>query len=528
MSLVSSLASPASKLNEYERFAYDHFVHRLAEPLEQISPTKGWVRLALQLSSEAAPILHATVAAATADQAQLGIEHITLSRAVDHVEQSAVVRQYCKAMAMLRKYIDKAVGSNAALEPVLLASLLFVCIEVVQGNGDIATSHLRFARAIMQEFAISEDPTQHKQRFILSPQSPTATQNLSDAIDKLEQASLGIAGQAKWLYLQPKELHHPVADAGSMPLSFASMDQAQAHLKKLITAGEIYRAELLRVAEAYVATMPHTSLNRDARYCLARCLSRILDISCCSQLTRRMEELLDRHSAWLSAFTALEIRNEGATPPRLLLLTRIQHWFSYFTLSTCRDTTEQVTDRFTNDFADILDLAERYLNSFIDMPQALPMFQTPAGFERQRTFSLECGMLPAVYLICYKCRSQQIRHRAINLLRQADRREGLYSSGVLCAYAKAIVGLEEQRSAAVAPKQSGDRMAAPEALPEDEMRFSDVVIAGDQEQPGRIRVVCGRLVLGQFDGGAEAELLDYRGGGYPISLQLVGREAVRC
>lgn len=38
-------------LNDAERYDFDYFVRETAGPVQEISPAKGWVQLALQLSN---------------------------------------------------------------------------------------------------------------------------------------------------------------------------------------------------------------------------------------------------------------------------------------------------------------------------------------------------------------------------------------------------------------------------------------------------------------------------------------------
>lgn len=51
-------------------------------------------------------------------------------------------------------------------------------------------------------------------------------------------------------------------------------------------------------------------------------------------------------------------------------------------------------------------------------------------------------------------------------------------------------------------------------------RFSDVVLAGVADKtPVTMRMLCGRIAVER----GEVEVLEYRGSGYPIRLQRVGR-----
>ena len=197
------------------------------------------------------------------------------------------------------------------------------------------------------------------------------------------------------------------------------------------------------------------------------------------------------------------------------MLLRIQHFTSAFTLTTCRDITERSTDRFQAEFARIVDLADQYING-PDVVAHSPAESTASGSEPQRSFSLEPGILPALYLICMKCRDAKTRSRALALLSGCDRREGVHWSRGLVPYAEAMMNLEKDRTCALQKYATGsevpDEIEVPEAA-----RFTDIVIEG--LGPWHIRVFCARY---RHEGGGELELVEYDGAGAPpIKLELL-------
>ena len=65
-------------ITDTERGAFDFFCIRMAGPIEIMSPAKGWVQQALQVSSGSKAVFHAIVALSSANLAMASIQHPTL------------------------------------------------------------------------------------------------------------------------------------------------------------------------------------------------------------------------------------------------------------------------------------------------------------------------------------------------------------------------------------------------------------------------------------------------------------------
>ncbi|KAK4544240.1 hypothetical protein LTR36_004450 [Oleoguttula mirabilis] len=508
-------------LDDSERYAFDYFMRETAAGIQLLSPDKGWVQLALQLSSQAAPVIYAITALGCVHRAQVTITHTSLAQPWAPVKRETSVRQYNKAISSLQKYIDRAVAKDAPVEPVLLASLLFVCFEVMQNKGEAALSHLQSGRQIVREHTVFTSCRKSAQARMLSFRSREVTDQLVSTFDKLEQTFVGRDRQTRLDTLCRDARHYPLPGRIDLHRPFTSVTEARTHLNDLMNAGEQVRAELLRIAEAHVSAAYSGALDFATRYCLAHCLTRVVSLKCHPQLESRMEKLTEDHAAWQMAFAEFQSTHTQARSPSSMLL-QIQHFFSHFVLSTCRQTEERLADRFSDEYARVLSVAEQYLREVVDLPEINTEIQTPFGHERQGTFSLELSILPAINMICYKCRDPSVRRRAISLLRCANRREVLFSSWGMAAHADAVERLEELRLQDVRQLVGRTDVGLDDDLVFSEAaRFSDVVLAPDSAgRPEALRIICGRFA---HERGQELELTEHSGYGYPIHLEWTSR-----
>lgn len=515
----------AVTLDENERSAFSHFVRETADGIRQLSPDEGWIQLALQLSHEAAPVTLAITALGCAHQAQLGITHTTLVQPLDPEHHYRAMRQYTKTLGSLQSYIDCAVLRTAHIEPVLLACLLLVCLEVMHGRGAAAISHLRSGRRIMNEHIALSSNAQHDQHGSLNSRSHKITLQLAGVLESLD-ASLNSLNcddeRSESLETQqcddPKLLRHP-------PSWLTFSHETLLHLDDLIHTSEKVQAKLLRIAEAEMVAFGGSSLDFATRFCLAHCLTRDVSLKRHPQLQREIQTLVDSHELWRRAVVWLELHKQRPHLRRALIIRQLQQFFAFFALSTCRETEEALTDRFTNDFVQVLQIAEQYIEEITEIQGPRARSETPPGWEKPKMSSLQLGVLPAINLICFKCRHPVIRRRAISLLHRCNRQEGLFWSAALAAHAEAIQHIEERKAHESIGTQGerstgleGDATAVPEAC-----RFSEVVLAPDPRgRSGSLRIVCARFIPQQR---RQICLVEYGGSGYPISVEKV-RETV--
>lgn len=141
----------SSFANEEDRRAYDFFLYKSFDEIGSTSPSgSDWLRITLQHSA-VKPVFHAIAAVGRAHGSIRRVSHCTLVRLEQASEIHATMYHYGKAVSALQKYIDDVMGSQAAVEPVLIACLLLTCYEVSIDRKWTAFKHYRLGRAIPEQ-----------------------------------------------------------------------------------------------------------------------------------------------------------------------------------------------------------------------------------------------------------------------------------------------------------------------------------------------------------------------------------------
>lgn len=105
-------------------------------------------------------------------------------------------------------------------------------------------------------------------------------------------------------------------------------------------------------------------------------------------------------------------------------------------------------DQYLPNFEKALEHAEIYLD-LVGKPSAKAM---PSGQECEKpqrpALTIAMDVVMPLFLISTKCRQSNIRHRALTLLQQANRREGIWDSSVIANTAAKLIGIEEKQATA--------------------------------------------------------------------------------
>jgi hypothetical protein len=292
---------------------------------------------------------------------------------------------------------------------------------------------------------------------------------------------------------------------------FSTMKSAKQALDNLATVTSRWRSNLLAMAAEYLTTTFGCLDHRPAiRECILHCVSRSMPLSASHPLLQQQTYLIEAHQAWLQGLTELQ-QTSNNTTRRALVHMQIQHFYSLFILQTARDTLLDRSDRFNNRASTMLDLVEEYLTATSRPEPKLPFPAndqlnpyTPLPQRQEYCFALEYAILPTLLAICFKIRHLAVRHRALRLLRSANRREVGQWSGELYHYADAIIALEESNTRTDPLGSAG---------------LLEIVI--EEARYLEVSMVCGRI---NHEKDLRLEVLEYKGIGLPpLRLQLVGR-----
>ena len=195
-------------------------------------------------------------------------------------------------------------------------------------------------------------------------------------------------------------------------------------------------------------------------------------------------------------------RTSPTTMDRGVMAIHIQYIFLFFMVTYCRETHELSCDGFNDLFTDAIDLAKRYIYSAPSIVES----------SQKRTFALEPGVIPTIYLVGTKCRHPPTRRRAISLLREGGLVEAMWDSEGVASVLQRSCEVEEMRamqsSLSKRNKDSGLPNQESQDLDIDECaRFAEITVANEIGAPGVGTLLCARY---RHERDGQIELSEYK------------------
>lgn len=469
-------------IEDSERHAFDYFRHWTLFSLIKQSPTGGgWFRHAMVLSDAENCVFQAITAVAAAHKSLTEVVHTSLARSVDAASTELALQHYSKAIMLLRERIHSFIERRESLEPILLTCLLLMIFEIYQGRHSNGAQHVRFAKRIVHENLLND-------RDRLGETTAIAVKTISIATS----GPLGSIYTTSFPMLSGK--------LGSSTASSGEFAGLATELELLIGTSSSMCMDLRHLAAKNVRLASGFTL-RDIAYqtCLEHALSRQVNLIQHIRIQNKIQDLLSKLTAWRDEVDQLLETREIELSQGLILL-KIRHFTTFFALATCQDRRECNSDRFEASFLNTLHLIEIYLCHREDTGYLGPV-RPWVDKSSHRAVITEIGVLPALLVICSKCRTSKIRRRALDVLIQSKRIESEHSSGLLADFAKAIIDLEETRARELTSPAIASRELYANEVPE-QARFSDVVIAPVQGRSEMFRLVCARFAH-ELDGSVD-------------------------
>ncbi|KAK3651788.1 hypothetical protein LTR22_011957 [Elasticomyces elasticus] len=501
-----------------------------------ISPLRECLLLAVQQSFDSPHLFYAITAVGCAHHSLPFIIDTSLNRYYLDSTRTKSVTQYGKALSALQTVISGASKSSDAVVSILLACMLFGTFEVMEDRGKSATAHMKYGRSIIFEHLSKSD-----MQAVVKPEGRAQSQ-LCGLPVQLVEAFLGLVDdEAVWSITRTLVDCEEPQCAFRARQPFKSLEEARQSLGVLLDATNDCRKELIRCAENQMALSSTAPPCHATKTCLSLCISRALDPKAHPALFARIDALRAALISWADALKAT-IPTDTLSSRRALAFMHIQHFTATFTLIAVGHRDEAFTKTLHPEFVRVLDLCEQYFDvasAEIEVAHKRPYQPSPSE-ERQGGFSLELKVLPALYLIVHRCRDPAIRRRAISILYNSNRREGLFFSRVLCLSGEAFIEIEEvleaseQRVASFAEvmiagtdvtgnddryftdpiKSSPQGPTLPPNAPA--WRYAEVVMSGNEGPPPSMTMWCGRFVEGGI------EIVKYEGKGWPVKMARAG------
>jgi hypothetical protein len=434
-----------------EQQLFNAFRHQLAPTLGGYLDSDFWGVALPRIADYQLPVLHAILAIAAVEQPT------TLEPGQSGLgKQEISIIFYNRAIKSLKTLLSNEGPSQPI---VLLTCFLFICFEFKRGNAEVALNHLQSGLEILCAHEVPHIDDRSE---------------LSDISNELERAFYRLSIQSSLVGRQP-------------PASFnRSLKGSSSSTKAIFTSLADVRESLTTL---FVGSLRPTHLEGDIDNS---------DAALDEERSRRADYIvqLQEWNSRLGLFMIDCLPNPSPQDMRVIRIMRIQSLVaSIWNATTLPASAEGFShecafDTCTSDFDRILSLAALCIDDDDDdtttSSSTLSSSNSSAPSDTTHpapSFSLEMGIIFALYFAAIKCRSPNIRRRAIYFLSQANpQREGMWDAMVLKAASQYVVEFEESGCL-------GSMTANPETWPLEEQRIHGVYIDSHCDLQGRVQKV---------------------------------------
>lgn len=326
-----------------------------------------WEHLVLQLSQRYPLILDASVVLGSLYYFRSSGPGCLAMSKTAKAHYNLALASYGNAIAGLRSYIEQSTekADEEVTLVVLVSCLLFVCFEMLQGDQKLVISHLvKGMRILFAQYKPTTCISATARPVILGNDFPDTMDSLVDVFIRLDSNSTMFAHRTTYLCTTCRcccqgtdiKINH----------SFSSVKEARSHLDLLMSNTFRLRGSILKETERMISSGPsegidvfiETSREEDwaRKYCNIYAMSRAMDLSARkagSALATKQSQLITAFNAWEAGLAGLAEQHDDLA----VILLRIQHFFSWFVVSTLRDSDEVACDRFRAEYANVVTLA---------------------------------------------------------------------------------------------------------------------------------------------------------------------------
>ncbi|RAL11794.1 Zn(II)2Cys6 transcription factor domain-containing protein [Aspergillus homomorphus CBS 101889] len=422
-----------------ERQYVQFFCVRTTRALSGFFPSGFWARDLPQLSYRNAAVRHAVAAVGALHlrqlQGRLGSQGGGLGG-----DDAFTLQQYNKSIQTFLQQMGS--GNEMEADLMLIQCLLFVCLEMLQGNSKQAMNHVEGGLRILSRQVQNSSLDRSLYQFFCRQVNQLSYfgRPLTPLIDTVSKDFANVTSSGR--------------------LVFDHIDQARDCLTNITTRSLC----LIRSVQRHVCATPQHPLHPQ-------------------QLQQQLALLRECH-AWLQAFEALGKKpaaTSGMLDPRAPLSMTCQYYTAITWLSTCTSLDEMNLDRFHENFEAVVSAGERLIElCAADQPNS-----------STEHFFLDADVMPVLYWTVQRCRDPLLRRRALRALSTYPAREGMWDKGLHIAVARRFVALEE---AAVTHLPVAQRFPMPQH------RVYDAMIASERESRGKCSPVLFRSKPHGVDG----------------------------
>jgi hypothetical protein len=410
----------------------DFYRRNIASTLSGHFDSDFWFVLIMQLAQSEPAIRHAIGAITIVHQdtvaASLNSSHGRIPL------NPAALQQSSAAMRCLGTLISAE--QNSYLVP-LVACLLFTCLEFLRGSVDSAMAHMKSGFKMLNAFQRYHSGTLMATPFELSD-ARAVDQHVVPVFQRLSLLCLLFGHHLSPLRSALPDIRSPLSDL---------MDA---------------RRRLFDIMSDSISFITEVGPRTDSFH--------IQD----GDLIRKTELEIKLQEWHTSLEQLLNGKHKESYDQDAISLLRIHHRVVLILLSVSLKSSEVSLDAHNADFRDIVNMATSV---------TYRKERGPSEPKLER-FSFEMKIIPPLFYTAIKCRVPSVRRAAIDLLRLAPRREGLWDARIATRVAETVVEIEENGLLGVdyGPDGFPDRAVSADGIPPESARIHNV-----KELPGEFR-----------------------------------------
>ncbi|KAJ0420360.1 hypothetical protein BJY00DRAFT_284132 [Aspergillus carlsbadensis] len=392
---VLARALPVTSAESRERRAFEYYYFYAAPSLSDALDLDFWRGTVLQICRSEPAVWDAIVALSTLYEDPLHpgsrptyqideTDRLPSPRSRSHRE---ALTWYSRSLRKIQDQIDQGMADYTVA---LVTCVLFLCIELLQGNVKAALSLYQRGAQLLSS---ADSPSISRVRKAILP-----------VFLRVATSAVIINGV------------EPVLDRQYIDTSedaFSSLSDARTALHKLVADWKMFDCDSADFRQAPEASLHTPRLLKYRRERLEGNLLAWHRLFCeMPEVSKTSPPAVAEHQGVVAAL--------HMTYKSMLILTR-----------TAFSATETCYDAHEADFADIISHA----------PTALAATASEAG--QQPPFIFDMGSGTPLFITALKCRSPAMRRQALRLLRQAPHVQGMYFSQSASDFLAAIVAVEE-------------------------------------------------------------------------------------
>jgi Fungal Zn(2)-Cys(6) binuclear cluster domain len=354
-----------------------------------------WSSLVLQLSQSEPAIRHA-VAALSAVYKE--IEMANSSSPTGSIPPCHLaLQESAAAMRCLSAQLEAEYPSN--LIP-LVACLLFTCLEFMRGSVDVAMVHMRSGFRILNASRSLHSAANSQYIRDRNPENMVIENHIAPVFSRLNVLCILFGHVLAPVQSIMRNNHHP----------FSTIAEARLRLFEVMDPS----LRFIRIASSRV---------HEDRLTLDGYAEKA-----------KLEYELQQWRSYLEDLVSRLIRSNQPVNHDAVNLLRIHHRVVSIWLSVCASVEECDVDAHTHDFEEIVELGKKLTARLNEQDENL----------QPERFSFDMQIIPPLYYTAIKCRNSLIRRQAVDILRRATRREGLWNAHIATKVAEKIIEIEER------------------------------------------------------------------------------------